>query len=260
MADTGENYVTARRHLSDSESNRPVRGLESAGLRQDPLNPFMSVGRGVEFNEPIRWDFVRFPHLLIAGMSGSGKTVVAQSLITDALNAGWLVCAGDVKQVSLSEFSSSKGMQYADSVESIHAMLNEVAQMAEDPQRRTGGRQPVLVVIDEVWPLLVDEEYGKAIRVLVEQIAINGIRSAVHLVITTQRIRQDGITVLSQPTMAHMDARLLLGPASTEVAQTVVGYKRDLLDARIGFGVYSPAMGDRGPLLTSIKVFTLNEE
>lgn len=73
------------------------------------------------------------PHIAISAGSGGGKSVMARTLISQALSRGHLACIADVKRVSHRWAKGLPGVAYARNGEEIHHML--IALAAEGERR-----------------------------------------------------------------------------------------------------------------------------
>ena len=148
-------------------------------------------------------EWLSAPHLLIAGATGSGKSVMINLFIHDLLSKA----PGDVafilldpKRVELVQFRDlPHTMLYAsERSEMIHA-LNGAIQIMEDrykemqrngTRKYTGGH--VYVIIDEYADLIVTDK--KIVEPLVLRLAQLGRAANVHLIIATQRPTRDIVT------------------------------------------------------------------
>jgi FtsK/SpoIIIE family len=159
---------------------------------------FATVG-GVS---PIVWDTSRFPHALVVGETGSGKTVLATRLIKRALDVGMFVRVLDPKGVDLL-VDPADGLQCAqgmgDCADALFETLTELRvrldQMKETRTSSWSGA-PLLMVIDEAAVLFAvrsdaDQKAAKALRDRMQsalsEIVLLGRAPAVSVLLVAQR-------------------------------------------------------------------------
>ena len=209
---------------------RPV--LESSAFRSLRSPLALALGRGVD-GEPVATDLARMPHLLIAGATGSGKSVCINALIT------CLLCNNpperlklllvDPKRVELVNFNGIPHLLAPVIVEldQVVAALTWVTQQMDERyhlfaatgvrnleayNRRKGTTEPlpyIVVIVDELADLmmLAPDEVERRICRLAQMARATGI----HLIIATQRPSVDVVTGLIK---ANFPARIAFAVAS----------------------------------------------
>lgn len=169
-------------------------------------------------------DLAKAPHLLVAGTTGSGKSVALHTMICSLLSSpiygGFILI--DPKRL---EFQAYQGMSslfapiITDSEDAVAAMQALVVEMEERYERfarvgcrdivefnRHGGRMPyVFVVIDE-WADLFAMQ-AKAIESPVVRLAQKSRAAGIHMVLATQR---PSVKVLPGLIKANFPARIAL--------------------------------------------------
>ena len=224
-----------------------------------------AVGKDIN-GTPIVGDIARFPHVLIAGTTGSGKSVCTNSLIISMLyksmpdDVRFIMI--DPKMVELAPYNgiphllipvvtdpkkAAGALQWAVyemmkryQIFSNHGVkeLSAYNKLAEtDPELR---RYPtVVVVIDELADLMLVA--AKEVEESICRVAQMGRAAGMHLVIATQRPSADVITGLMK---ANIPSRIAFAVASslesriildTTGAEKLVG-KGDMLYAPLGEG------------------------
>lgn len=143
------------------------------------------------------------PHLLIAGATGSGKSVILNGLIYEALykapcEAQLILC--DPKRVELSRYKDLPHvLRLAKDTASIDAALREAyqimmarfARMEQSGQVETDERD-IYVIVDEFAKLVLrgadreENKLKKSIEASIEEIAELGRAAHVHLILATQ--------------------------------------------------------------------------
>lgn len=148
-------------------------------------------------------DMLSQPHILIAGSTGSGKSVILNGLIYTALfkapcQTQFILC--DPKRVELSRYKDLPHvLRLAKDTASIDAALKEAsrimmarfAKMERSGQVETDERD-IYVIVDEFAKLVLrgadreENKLKKSIEASIEQIAELGRAARVHLILATQ--------------------------------------------------------------------------
>lgn len=220
--------VVALRSVYESKAYQ-----EQALKKKSPL--FIPLGRGVD-GSPIGVDLSQMPHLLIAGTTGSGKSVciaaMATALILDNMPDQIKVIMLDPKMVELSRFNGLPhllGPVETDQERIIgvlrwctremdrrYKLLEENAARNIDIfNSRLGRRRKdeylpyIVILIDEIGDLMLSrpEETEKTITRLAQMARAVGM----HLVVATQRPSVDVITGLIK---ANFPSRISFAVAS----------------------------------------------
>jgi S-DNA-T family DNA segregation ATPase FtsK/SpoIIIE len=197
------------------------------------------IGKDIAGN-PIVGDLEKMPHLLIAGQTGSGKSVMINTLLTSLLYrnspSDLKLILVDPKQVEMAP--------YADIPHLLAPVINEpekcisalkwaVAEMerrlkafAEVGKRNIGeynaikkeeGMPYIVVVIDELADLMMMA--ARDVEALIVRLAQKARASGIHLVIATQRPSVDVITGLIK---ANVPARIAFTVVSQVDSRTII--------------------------------------
>ena len=225
-----------------------------------------AVGKDIGGNS-IVGNIARLPHMLIAGTTGSGKSVCMNSIIISLL---YKASPDDVKLIMVDpkmvELGIYNGIPHllipvvtdpkkaAGSLQwAVSEMMRRYKSMADagvrdlesynsmiDSQQIEGKKIPqVVVIIDELADLMLVA--AKEVEESICRIAQMGRASGIHLVIATQRPSADVITGLMKANIpsriafavaSAMESRIIL---DTQGAEKLVG-KGDMLYAPIGNG------------------------
>ena len=232
-----------------------LRGvLESQDWKKasDPLT--FAVGKDISGHSVVV-NLAKMPHLLIAGTTGSGKSVMTNTLITSLLyrNApsDMKLIIVDPKQVEMAQYqdiphlltpiitSTDKAlsaMKWAvgemerrytlmaeEKVKNIADYNAKMAKNAAENSEKEGKMPYIVVVIDEMADLMMMA--GKDLEMLIVRIAQKGRASGIHLVLATQRPEVKVITGLIKANIpgriafavgSQMDSRIMLDQGGAE--------------------------------------------
>ena len=182
--------------------------------RDDALEIPIAVGVDASFS-PFSIDLVEMPHLLIAGATGSGKSIFLKTLVASIMyhltpDEARLVLI-DPKKVEFGVFSSSLFCacdvitEFEDIAAVFEAIVLEMERRyellehagASDLRQYNAGAEPrlrqpyLVVVIDEFADLLMQKVEGFENRMI--RLAQKARASGIHLVLATQRPSADVI-------------------------------------------------------------------
>lgn len=195
-------------------------------------------------------DMLAQPHLLIAGATGSGKSVVINGLIYTALlrnsQAAQFILI-DPKRVELSLY---KGLPHvrryaSEPAEMVNAIQYAMAvceqryqQMARERVRKYSGGD-LWVIIDEFADLMTTN--SRQVKPLIQRLAQIGRAAKVHVVLATQT---PIAKVLPTEIKCNFDARVGLRTRSAQDSRNILGYTGLENLPRYGECVYMKPEGD----------------
>ena len=230
-----------------------LRGvLESIEWKKadDPLT--FAVGKDISGHSVVA-NLAKMPHLLIAGTTGSGKSVMTNTLITSLLyrNApsDMKLIIVDPKQVEMAQYQdiphlltpiitqtekALSAMKWAvGEMERRYTLMAEErvkniadynAKVAKENNPEKEGKMPyIVVIIDEMADLMMMA--GKDLEMLIVRIAQKGRAAGIHLVLATQRPEVKVITGLIKANIpgriafavgSQMDSRIMLDQGGAE--------------------------------------------
>lgn len=178
-------------------------------------------------------DMLKQPHLLIAGATGSGKSVVINALIYTALyKFPWQDPDGaqfiliDPKRVELSQYKRlPHTLCYASEPDAMREALQYAMQLCEDRykqmQRRGLRKFPggdIYVIIDEFADLMTTQK--RLIMPTVQRLAQIGRAAKVHIILATQT---PIAKVLPTEIKCNFDARVALRTRSAQDSRNILG-------------------------------------
>ena len=189
-------------------------------------------------------DMLKQPHLLIAGATGSGKSVAVNGLITTALHdspARVQFILIDPKRVELVEFKNlphviKYSSEPGDMVQALETAMNTTEARYHEMQRQGLKKYPggaVYVIIDELADLMTTNK--KQVAPLLQRLAQIGRAANVHLIACTQCPLS---SVIPTPIKVNFDARLALRTRSAQDSRNILGAKGCELLPRYGRGYY----------------------
>ena len=241
--------------------------------RESPLS--LAVGRDVT-GRPVVADLAKMPHLLIAGKTGSGKSVAMNAFLVSLLwqnspdNLRLILV--DPKRVELSLYNHLPHLLTPVIVEpekSVSALAWAVAEMnrrykdfsqhrcrniGEFNEKNPDKKEPyIVIVIDELADLMMVA--GKDVEAAICRIAQMARAVGMHLIVATQRPSVDVVTGLIK---ANLPARIAFKVSSGIDSRTIIDGvgAEDLL----GFGDMLYLDGNTGVLSRSQGIYISNDE
>ncbi len=189
---------------------------------------------------PVVADLAKMPHLLVAGQTGSGKSVLINTLLTSLLYrnspADLKLILVDPKQVEMAPYNGIAHLLSPvinDPEKCISALKWAVAEMerrlrtmAEVGKRNIAeynnlkneaGMPYIVIVIDELADLMMMA--AREVEALVVRLAQKARAVGIHLVLATQRPSVDVITGLIK---ANVPARIAFTVASQIDSRTII--------------------------------------
>src|SRR3989344_3083853 len=196
------------------------------------------LGRDID-GKPIFADIDRMPHLLIAGATGSGKSVIIHSLLISLLYknspATLKLILIDPKRVELSSYEGIPHL-IAPVITENKLAINVFRWAIQEMDKRykilleAGNRdiqsynakaeEPlpyILIVIDELADLMA--AYGREVEGLIIRLAQMARATGLHLVVSTQRPSVEVVTGLIK---ANITSRIALQVASQIDSRTIL--------------------------------------
>ena len=189
-------------------------------------------------------DMLKQPHLLIAGSTGSGKSVIINSLIYTALyqapaDVGFILI--DPKRVELVEYSTVPHcIRYASEPSDIAATLSDAVALMEERYKtmqkagqKESNERHIYIVIDEFADLMTRQK-AQTLEPL-QTIAQLGRAARIHLIAATQRPTKD---IVNGQIKVNMDSRLALRCPTAQDSRNIISIKGAETLPRFGFGYY----------------------
>lgn len=151
------------------------------GSAPDPM--LLPIGQrlgrsGADYGPEVAVDLEANPHMLVAGTTGSGKSVVLWAIVGGALRAGWEVSIADGPKGGV-DFAAFKDAcsGWGDSLERAAEVTKAVyaeGQKRKEALKRSGARRwhdlppadrpaPLMLVVDELTSLIIPEPVPKGV-------------------------------------------------------------------------------------------------
>lgn len=175
-------------------------------------------------------DMLKQPHLLIAGATGSGKSVIVNNLIYTALVQPPTECQFiliDPKRVELHDYKRlSHTLAYASEPDTMVQALEKAMQIVESRYRKMQFQRVkscknghVYVIIDELADLMTTNK--KQVQPLIQRLCQIGRAANVHVIACTQCPLA---TVIPTPIKVNFDARIGLRTRSAQDSRNILGH------------------------------------
>ena len=189
-------------------------------------------------------DMLSQPHLLIAGATGSGKSVVINSLIYTALldsPAAVEFILIDPKRVELVDYKQlPHTIKYASEPREMVQALEKAIEITEDRykymQRRRLKKysgEALYIIIDELADLMTTNK--KQVQPIIQRLCHIGRAANVHVIAATQCPLA---SVIPTPIKVNFDARIGLRTRSAQDSRNILGFKGCEQLPRYGQGYY----------------------
>lgn len=217
-----------------------ISSLLQAGEWSDLKGPLgFVIGKDIS-GSPVVGDLAQMPHLLVAGQTGSGKSVMINTILTSLLYrnspSDLKLILVDPKRVELKPYDEIPHLLapvITEPEKCISALKWTVAEMerrykalSEDKRRniveynahkKEEGMPYIVVVIDELAELMMMA--ARDVEALIVRIAQKARAVGIHLVLATQRPSVDVITGLIK---ANVPARIAFATVSQVDSRTII--------------------------------------
>lgn len=200
-------------------------------------------------------------HLLIAGATGSGKSVFLNGIINHVLLTGSPYICIDLKRVELHKYRRSKQCAaYADSIQTAVNALKMAVRIIEDRYKRMQRKDEKLysgpdlyIFIDEFADLILQNR--KQVSPLIQRICQIGRAAKVHCILCTQTPISK---VIPTEIKCNFDARIGLHTRSKQDSINILGHADLELLPEYGKCIYYNAAGEYIADVPMIPEYDLN--
>jgi len=235
---------------------------------------FIPIALGVSSDgQPISLDLSDVPNLLVAGTTGSGKSVLLHSIIMSALSGGANLYISDPKMVEFDQYRDCDGVRgVANSFEETITMIEGITQImnnrfeflrknglrsAKDIFERTGSAdsmRPICLVIDE-WADLVLQD--KSIQKPLCKLAQKGRAAGISVVLSTQR---PSSSVISGLIKSNFPGRVALRTASATDSRVILDQKGAEKLSEVGMALLLDGKSSAPKLFRAPNIVDIKEE
>jgi len=193
-------------------------------------------------NNLVNLDFDKIPHILVAGTTGSGKSVLMNDILCSLLatthTKNFDMVLIDPKQVEFSQYAVLPNTRFIDETNEAVAYLYELCEEmdARYSYMKTKGvsdgrglLKPIFVFIDELADLMLTSRYE--VEESIVRLAQKGRACCIHLIVATQRPTANVITGLIK---ANLPCKIALKVSSVRDSVVVLDHKG--CEQLLGFG------------------------
>ena len=177
----------------------------------------------------VEYDLTQARHVLLAGASGSGKSVLVHRFIRACCGLGYNLVLLDPKHVELHPYAHMANVcAYAEEAEQIIQVLQNVCSDMDARYRfllqqgldgRNWSGPHTWIIVEEYADLTTDRATKARVEPLVQRIAQLGRAAGYHLLIATQRPTSDVITGRIK---TNLDTRVALQCSNRQESRNIV--------------------------------------
>lgn len=189
-------------------------------------------------------DMLKQPHLLIAGSTGSGKSVLINSLIYTALYKPPTECLFvliDPKRVELVDYKNLPHCaMYASEPKDIVNAINKTVEFMEERYKcmqaaglKKSNEADIYLIVDEFADLMTTQK--RETLAPLQRIAQLGRAANIHLILATQRPTKD---IVNGQIKVNMDSRVALRCPTAQDSRNIINTKGAEMLPRFGYGFY----------------------
>lgn len=195
-------------------------------------------------------DMLEQPHLLIAGSTGSGKSVLLNTLIYTALYKSPCNCELiliDPKRVELIDYKElPHTLIYASEPPEIIETLNRCINLMEsrykilqaEHRKKWNNSEQTYIFIDEFADLMTTQKRETMPQII--RLAQLGRAANLHLILATQRPTRD---IINGQIKVNLDSRVALRCPTAQDSRNIINTKGAETLPRYGFGYYLTPKG-----------------
>lgn len=186
-----------------------------------------------------------YPHFLISGSSGSGKSYLMNELVIQSIVKGWEVVILDLKRsYGLYRDFVDYYVEIDDIVEKLKSVESEMSSRMQELETELNnnpkalavdiGYKPIIVVLEEYISLQssLDKKKKEELERIVKNISVLARQSNIHLFIVMQSAGTENI----QSTTRSNLTKVLLGNAQSNILTATFGNGVDIPNTRLGKG------------------------
>ena len=189
-------------------------------------------------------DMLKQPHLLIAGSTGSGKSVLINTLIYTALykaphRTQFILI--DPKRVELIDYKtlphtlnySSEPPDIAAALVGSVALMEERYKQMQRQRIKKSTESEIYIIVDEFADLMTTQKRQTMPQII--RLAQLGRAANIHLILATQRPTKD---IINGQIKVNMDSRIGLRCPTAQDSRNIINIKGAETLPRYGYGYY----------------------
>lgn len=175
-------------------AKKPITNLFKLGYTSKRPEGILNclIGETLE-GEPLWFDLVRNPHMMIAGCTGSGKSTVLHAIIANVLlHTRTKLYLFDPKNIEFFKYEAVKNVDvkytYNDCLETLELLCKEMDERYI-AIKKSGGQltYPYSVVIIDEFADLIYQDTGNCFYKALSRLAQKGRAAGIHIILSTQR-------------------------------------------------------------------------
>ena len=223
--------------IQAARAERELVALRQTAQHLTPDRTPTSAALGLDdAGQPVIVDIAKMPHMLIAGATGSGKSVALNTIICSMLYCATPTMTQfvmiDPKQVELSAYAGlphlatpiiTSAQEAVGMLSGVNAAMDKRYKAMARKRTKSGteaGFPRMVIVIDELADLMLTSK--KAVEQSIIRIAQLGRAAGIHLIVATQKPVVSVVTGLIQ---GNIPCKLALQTASTSDSVRILGHK-----------------------------------
>lgn len=178
----------------------------------------------------IELDFGKIPHILVSGTTGSGKSVLLNTLIASffhtTMSKYFQLYIIDTKRISFEQYRNCSNVEIIDEIPQAITTLEYVILLMENRYKElqkdnTITFKQVFVIVDELADLVLSSDSDLIMNYLI-RLSQKARACNIHLILATQR---PTVNVVNGLLKANLDCRLCLKVASVRDSVVALDHK-----------------------------------
>lgn len=214
-------------HFGISMPNKQVSPLWLTKLEQPENKNAIAIGLDLA-NNNVELDFNKISHLLIAGTTGSGKSILLNTIMFGFYkNIGYPnfdLYIIDPKRTEFNWYNQFANVRYieetTEAIATLCDLVNEMEYRYSQMAKGNNDFKHLFVVVDELADLMLSSRYE--VEETIVRLAQKARACKIHLILATQRPTVNVITGLIK---ANMPNRICLKMASQVDSRTMLDHK-----------------------------------
>jgi S-DNA-T family DNA segregation ATPase FtsK/SpoIIIE len=194
----------------------------------------------INLNKNKKWEYLKRPHALLAGNTGTGKTYLLVYLIREAIRENARVWVMDGKNDELTAFARALKIKTIGNTSEEIKHFIELAEVEMNRRYALGHKRfrPFFLFVDEFATLALDmpkKDYQEMLACL-KSLVLKGRRANIHLVFSLQRPSAESLPLDIRD---NLDLRIGLGDLSPQAFEMVFGISKtasEILSKGVGQG------------------------